>query len=317
MTTSFKTATVLCALGMSLAASDSSDLPGRGSTRHETAHEQAVSLETVLGRAAAYVEDYRRILGGVIAKEAYLQEYSDSSRRTLSDLLLFSSPELSQPWLAFLDVLSVDGVPVADREARLRDLLRETPEVSAERWERLVAESARFNIGPIFRNVNAPTMALQFLTSGDQPRSSFDAAGEDPVEGTTAWMVDFQERTGPALIRGREGRELFAHGRVWIEPETGRVMQTDLRTIDQTLIPLGAQGAVPAELSTRVVVVYADDQGLGISVPTRMTEIYRLDEVLPSRSAGLHRKIEIHGEAVYSNYRRFEVDVSFTVAETP
>jgi hypothetical protein len=301
----FRTAVALVALACGAAGAD---LDGHG---------QDATLETVLDRSAAYVEDYRRILGGVIAEEAYLQEYSDASRRTVSDLLLFSSPELSQPWLAFRDVLSVDGVPVADREARLRDLLRETPEVSAERWERLVAESARFNIGPIFRNVNAPTMALQFLTSGDQARSSFDATGEDPVEGTAAWMVDFQERTGPALIRGREGRELFAHGRVWIEPETGRVMQTDLRTIDQTLIPLGAQGAVPAELSTRVVVVYAANAALDLWLPTRMTEIYRLDEVLPSRSAGLHRKIEIHGEAVYSNYRRFEVDVSFTVAATP
>jgi hypothetical protein len=313
MTTFLKTTIVLVALGAALAASD----PPDRAPELERAMAQPSSLETVLGRAAAYVEDYRRILGGVIAEEAYSQEYSDASRRTISDLLLFSSPELSQPWLAFRDVLSVDGAPVADREARLRDLLRETPEVSTERWERLVAESARFNIGPIFRNVNAPTLALQFLTSGDQPRSSFAAAGEDHVDGAAAWMVDFQERTGPALIRGREGRELFAHGRVWIEPETGRVMQTDLRTIDQTLIPLGAQGAVPAELSTRVVVAYAEDTALDLWMPTRMTETYRLDEVLPSRSAGLHRKIEIHSKAVYSNYRRFEVDVSFAVAPTP
>ena len=216
---------------------------------------QDVTLETVLGRAAAYVEDYQRILGSVIAEEDYVQEYGDISRRTVSDLLLFSSPERSQPWLAFRDVLTVDGAPVEDRQARLAELLRSSPEVSAERWERLVEESARFNIGPIFRNVNAPTMALQLLTAADQPRSSFTARGEQDVGGVAAWIVDFQERDAPALIQGQRRQDFFAHGTFWIEPESGRVVQTELRTIDQTLIPFGAQGAVPAELTTQAVVI--------------------------------------------------------------
>ena len=286
---------------------------GIGAATGLDGHSQDVTLETVLGRAAVYVGDYQRILGSVIAEEEYLQQYSDVSRRTVSDLLLFSSPELSQPWIAFRDVLTVDGAPVEDRQARLTELLRSSPQVSAERWERLVEESARFNIGPIFRNVNAPTMALQLLTAMDQPRSSFTLRGEQAVGGVAAWIVTFQERDAPALIKGQGHRDLFAHGTFWIEPATGRVVQTELRTIDQTLIPLGAQGAVPAELTTRAVVGYAEDPELDLWVPARMTETYRLDEVLSSRQPGLHRKIEIHCEATYSNFRRFEVDVSFAV----
>ena len=207
----------------------------------------------------------------------------------------------------------MDGAPVEDRQARLAELLRSSPEVSAERWERLVEESARFNIGPIFRNLNAPTMALQLLTAMDQPRSSFTLRGEQEVGGVAAWIVDFQERDAPALIQGQGHEDLFAHGTFWIEPATGRVVQTELRTIDQALIPLGAQGAVPAELTTQAVVGYAADPELDLWVPARMTETYRLDEVLPGRQAGLHRKIEIQSEATYSNFRRFEVDVSFAV----
>ena len=276
-------------------------------------HTQDVTLETVLGRAAAYVEEYQRILGSVIAEEEYLQQYGEVSRRTVSDLLLFSTPDPSQPWLAFRDVLSVDGAPVEDRQARLTELLSSSPEVSAERWERLVEESARFNIGPIFRNLNAPTMALQLLTPMDQMRSSFTARGEQEVSGASVWVVEFQERTSPALIHGRGNKELFAHGTFWIEPATGRIVRTDLRTMDQILMPLGAQGAVPAELATQAVVAYGDNAGLDLWVPTHMTETYRLDEVLSGRRPGLHRKIEIHSEATYTNYRRFEVDVSFAV----
>ena len=139
------------------------------------------------------------------------QRYSDVSRRTVSDLLLFSSPEPSQPWLAFRDVLTVDGAPVDDRPARLAELLRSSPEVSGERWERLVEESARFNIGPIFRNLNAPTSALQLLTVTDQPRASFTVRGEQHVGGVSHLGRRFPGTDLAGLDQGpREPRALRA-----------------------------------------------------------------------------------------------------------
>ena len=47
--------------------------------------------------------------------------------------------------------------------------------------------------------------------------------------------VDYQEIASPAMIHGEAGRDLFAHGRVWIEAQTGRVLKTELQ-VEQPVI---------------------------------------------------------------------------------
>ncbi len=288
---------------------------------------QDTTLIAVLRRAGAYVSAYKRQLGSVVADEYYVQrinepDLSSFTARTAagegakllswkrqemtSELLLFVQSDDDQPWIAFRDVFEVDGAPVEDRQERLVELFRRTPEVDAELWERLVSESARFNIGTIFRNVNVPTLALQLLTWADQNRVLFEKSGESRIDGVETWEIEFEETDPPALIIGEEGRPLYATGRLWIELSTGRVLRTEMKTSDPTI-----------DLRTEVTVRYRLDPRLAILVPARMTERYRRVTRVPRlgwRRSFFQRIVtEVHTEATYSNFRRFETEVSFTV----
>ena len=54
-------------------------------------------------------------------------------------------------------------------------------------------------------------------------RSAKKTAASDLVSG----IVDYQETASPAMIRGEANRDLFAHGRVWIDSINGSVLKTE------------------------------------------------------------------------------------------
>lgn len=259
----------------------------------------AATLETVLARAADYVERYQYELGSVIAEEHYHQMADGRrSRRMVSDLLVLATPGTQEPWLAFRDVIEVDGKPVEDRLQRLEDLFLQTPRITGALRRRLIIESARFNIGAITRNVNVPTMALQILASSDQSRFTFEQDGEKTIDGIRTWEIDYEETEPPAMIKNGQGDDLFSHGTVWIEPSSGRVVETDFRTEDKEI-----------QLSIELRVRYQQDETLGMLVPSRMTERYHVRLRPITNNPLARRSIEVNCEATYTNFRRFQVEV--------
>lgn len=88
------------------------------------------------------------------------------------------------------------------------------------------------------------------------------------------------------MIRGRDGRNLPAEGRFWIEPATGRVLVTELIIDD---------AAVDATITVR----YEADDAMGHLVPVEMRERY-------NNHRGGSR---IDGTATYGRFRRFQVQV--------
>ncbi len=169
-------------------------------------------LKTVLARAAAYVEEFRERLSGIVAEETYRQQEIPGERRELrSDLLLVRS-ETFPRWLHFRDTFEVDGQPVRDREERLTHLFFE-PATALERAKRIATESSRYNIGPVERTINVPLMPLVFLERNVQPRFRFSrrADNERPAVpehhaahfrvSTEVWVVHFEERERPTIVR--------------------------------------------------------------------------------------------------------------------
>jgi hypothetical protein len=285
----------------------------------EIAPAQEAALEAVLDRVAHYVATYQQDLGSVIADEEYVQAVDGGrSQRMHSELLVFSPPD-NERWLVFRDVIEVDGKPVEGREQRLADLFRETPEIPAALELKLRAESARFNIGFIRRDLNVPTMALQLLADAERSRLVFEKTGEARLEGIDAWVIAFRAVEPPALIRDTQGQDLLSHGTVWIEPDSGRVLQTDFRVADDAI-----------GLTIEMRVRYEPNDVIGMLVPVTMTERYSVDmKVEPSQSTDrgptvsakrpshqqllTRSRMTIRCEATYSNYRRFGVDTSFTL----
>ena len=244
----------------------------------------------VMRRTHGYVVEYEDDISHVVAVEQYEQRILDEDgdvkqRRTLaSDFWVFQLPP-EERWFAVRDVYEVDGVSVRERDARLPEPLSLQPgEHVVERLTKIAEENARFNIGDVFRTINVPTFALRFLRPSNRPWVSFTKLGEEDLDGVSAWVIGYQETMGPTIITTPEGENLLTRGRLWIAPNTGRVLRTELITGDARI------GSIAT-----ITVTYQLDPTVELWVPVEMEERYESTR---------NRDGVIAGTATYSDYRR-------------
>ena len=260
---------------------------------------QEPPLAAVLTQATHYVEQLHRELAGVVMEERYEQSarvpydgQTTHGRRTLLSDYLLVQPRGSERHFGFRDVFAVNDRPVRARQERLTELFLDRSASVDRRIERIVADSARYNIGDIERNINTPTMALLFLSAaykdGFEFRRGTDTTTslriDEPGRGLGLWVVDYEETGRTTVIRGRDDQRLPVRGRYWIEPATGRVFLSEL-VLDAD------------SLEALITVRYAANDTLGHFVPVEMRERYR-----NRLSASL-----IEGTATYTRFRRFQV----------
>jgi hypothetical protein len=294
------TAVILAAASASLTAEPSTWL-GQGTPSRPP------DLKTVLARAAAYVEEFREKLSGIVAEETYMQQEIPGERREMrSDLLLLRS-ETFPRWRQFRDTFEVDGQPVRDRAERLTHLFLE-PATAVERAKRIAVESSRYNVGVLQRTINVPLMPLVFLEPGVQPRLRFSRAGDDERPAvpenqaghfrvsTEVWVIRFEERERPTIVRDPINlRDVPSQGRFWIEPFSGRVLMSEMRSNHPTV-------------RADITVNYQSEPLLGLLVPVAMHERYE-----NGRSARLMPPSQywwrIEATATYSKFRQFQVHV--------
>jgi hypothetical protein len=285
---------------------------------------QPVTLARVLERAATYVDDFERHLSGIVAEERYVQEVKAFARRPgcradatsmallrcrgqlttpmrlelKSDLLLVQAVT-TRRWVQLRDVFDADGVPVRDRSERLTRLFLDQSAASRDQVGAILKESARYNIGDIQRNINTPVFALQFLEQSNQPRFKFkrtndrmpDSVKKEPaVPGAfrtsiEVWAIEYEEQQPGTMIRTTDYRDLPSRGRFWIEPDTGRVLISELVARNRAV-----HGTVD--------VSYQSEPLLGLLVPIEMRERY--DD---------QRGARIEAVATYGRFRQFQVKV--------
>lgn len=249
------------------------------------------ALADLLTRAGAHVRRFEQNFELVISDEDYRQRVGgrmyvgSHQRRTRSEMLFMWLPD-DATWLAVRNVLAVDGRPVPDSQNRLTDRLGDTSVGRETRLRRLIDESARFNLGRIYRNINYPTLALAYLDPAMQRRFLFTMAGRERISGIDVSKIQFEERERPTIIQD-EGADRVSKGAVWIADD-GLVVRTKL----DLMIPL-------RETIVSVDVDYRRDAKLDLWVPARMHESY-----LQSRAMMITETIDC--VAVYSNFRRFE-----------
>lgn len=248
-------------------------------------------LAQVLARMHAYLRDYAKHLPAMIATEKYEQRAGSGVRRQRrmleSDFGLIQVPGDAE-WLGFREVRTVNGHAVPDSARRLADLFANPSPVAVQQARRIAVESARFNIGPIFRTINDPTIVLELLDPRHAARMRFTKQGEETIRGRRTWVVKFQEVQSPTVIRTRDLQNQPANGRAWIEPDTGRILR-----VEATIQP--AMG--PGNLFGTIDVAFAHNEQLGYAVPVKMTERY----------TNMNLGVVSSGEAIYGNYRRFSV----------
>ena len=265
------------------------------------------TLESVLARAAAYVEEFRQQLSGIAAEETYVQEEIPGSRReTRSELLLVRSGVFPR-WLQFRDTFEVDGAPVRDRADRLTALFAQDAGSAREQALRIAAESTRYNLGDVVRTINVPLMPLVILEPDVQKRFRFsrgadreapagmpdDAAAGHFRVSTEVWVVRFEERERPTIVRDAiNHRDVPTKGRFWLDPASGRVLMSEMRS---------EHPGVLAEIT----VSYQSEPLVGLFVPIAMRETYTNMRRGFRGTRGPWRRIE--ATATYGRFRQFQV----------
>jgi hypothetical protein len=262
------------------------------------------TLADVLRRAAAYVAEFQVRLSSIVAEEAYVQDWYSLGphgrtlgRRNLRSELVLMKPASAESWAEFRDVFEVDGRAIRPRDGRLEQMLRE-PAAASMHVATILAESARFNIGDVDRNVNTPLFSLRFLEAGNQARFRFKrsvAAGRTSAESTAkpaeamfrvstdVWVITYDEVRSPTLIRTARRKDQPAHGRFWIEPATGRILVSELRLDDRTI-------------RATIDVSFQSEPLLDMLVPVAMRERYE----------GKKTGSVVEGLATYGRFRRLE-----------
>jgi formylglycine-generating enzyme required for sulfatase activity len=108
--------------------------------------------------------------------------------------------------------------------------------------------------------------------------------------------VDYKETQSPAMIRGEAGRDLPAHGRLWIDSATGRVLKTELE-VEQPV------------LRAKITTTFQAEEKSGIAVPLEMREQYTFAN-----------GNKVNTVATYGRFRRFDVtaaeDIHTPIATT-
>jgi len=266
-------------------------------------------ITAVLTRVAAYVEEFDRQLAGVVLEEQYDQRVLPDSmgsrrsgygRRLRSDLLMVRL-EAEDRWVQFRDVFEVDGRAVRDRNERLARLFLSPSASTFEQAEAIALESARYNVGSVYRTINVPVLAMSYFSPRHRHRSTFSRVEPGNTKGLAGlasaqdiWAIRFEETQPNTLIRTEADADLPANGRAWVEVSTGRILKTELI-------------AEAVRIRARLEVTYRAEPGVEVLVPSEMREEY-------DGGPGTSR---ISSRASYGNVKRFTVTTETTVRKPP
>jgi hypothetical protein len=174
-------------------------------------------------------------------------------------------------------------------------MLDDSPQGILKRIAALQEENVAYNIGLINRTFNVPTFALRVARKAEASRFVFEKRGTARINGVQTWELGFREQREPTLVHSSGGEPLMSSGTLWIEPDTGRIMKTELHVENRLSKPAA---------TARIVVTYAENKKLGFMVPTQMDEHYETSEYAT-----------VDAFATYSNFRAFSVQVKVDIAE--
>ena len=252
---------------------------------------QAPSKEELLRRAADYVAEFVSGLTNVVAEEHYEQAFEVSAprRRLTSDFLLVKYPGEEKEFLAFRDVIEVDGRPISDQQDRLLKLFVEPFANPLRRASEIANESSRHSLDRA--RLADPLFVLALLQAHYQPNFRFSLNGRDTKLGPAVREIElFQDGTPGGTSQG-------VRAAAWIEETTGRVVKTELR-----------MGRAPNMALTTTT--FGRDAALGIDVPVEMRDSYL------ARGGG-SRQDQFIGKATYTRFRRFQVHVDEKIDVPP
>lgn len=259
---------------------------------HLAAQRDAPAPE-LLARLGAYAAAYADAIRSVVAHEDYSQTAtaprSVTQTRNLKSDVLMVRPAEDGPAVWFRDVYAVDGRAVRNREDRLLRLLEHPSATVLEDARRIAAEGARFNLGRAERTTNFPDLVFEYLRA-PAGHVTFTAARDERVEDVAVRVLRFRETGRPTLVRSPLHRDVPASGRLWVLPESGAVVRSEL-----------VLGGVDA--NTTMTVTFAVDSRLPVRVPARITERSRERGEIVDATA-IYTDIRVFGVSTTERFRK-------------
>ena len=256
---------------------------------------QSPSKEVLLRRTAQYLFEFVAGLSNVVAEEEYQQSFREGAgrRRLTSDFLLVKYPGAETDFLAFRDVIEVNGKPVTDQQDRLLKLFVEPYKDTLVRASEIAYASARHSLAR--GRLANPLLVIALLQMRYQLNFRFTLKDLEPKLGPGVREIELFENVAP-----KPSGPLPIHAVAWVDETTGRVVKTELR-----------EGRAPR--TALLTTTFGVDPVLGIDVPLEMRDLY---VVSATGSSALAMGDEYVGVAKYTRFRRFKVHVAETI-DTP
>jgi hypothetical protein len=276
----------------------------------------SAELAELLRRVGDYVDEYQRSFSDLVAEETYAQrmagwKYDETlkgvvracavCKRTTRADLVFVRLSGEIPWASYRDVFEVDGRKVREHEQRLVKLLSNPSADPEEQARKLLAASAAYNIGPVTRTVNLPTLPLLFLLPRNQVRFEYRLGGRRMIGTTEAVELVFRETSRPTFVRGPWNADLPAQGRFWVNAARASVVRSEVE------FDFGA------EAEARVTTDYRPEPALAMWVPAEMREHFA--DVPRAKVKTFPAPFK--GVARYERFRRFTVSTEEQLALPP
>jgi hypothetical protein len=295
-------------------------------------------LAELLRRVGEYVAEYERSFSDLVAEETYAQRletyaqrggtsqgfmasrgFEDSPndpslvgqsrgdaaaapcnacRRTTRADLVFVRLTGEIPWASYRDVFEVNGRKIREHEERLVKLLSNPGADAQEQARKVLAASAAYNIGPVKRTINLPTLPLLFLLARNQERFEFQLGVRKMIRATETVELLFRETSRPTLVKGPWNADLPARGRFWVNAARGAVVRSEVAF------------AYGAEAEASVTTDYRPEPALAMWVPAEMREHFA---DLPSATVKTF-PAPFNGVARYERFRRFTVATDEQIA---
>ena len=251
----------------------------------------------VLRAASEYLATYAPKISGVTLEEEYtLLDVSggrmSTTQRLSSDVVLLN---LAGRVLALRDAHAIDNNALREHQPRITALLVKPSAAAWDQAQAYAGETLRYLKDELIARLNDPTLPLQFVAPENQSRVTYKIDGRKRMDGVEVVGLRFQEprKQDASYIITTRGKAA-ASGRLWLEPATGRIHQTELSMSSSTE-------------NARVSVTFGLDPGLDLWLPKEMTDVYDITDSQGGVSnlgvGGYNSRRSFEGRASYSNPR--------------
>lgn len=201
---------------------------------------------------------------GYELKSSQYEMVGADNREWVAELALAATPAnepLGFPWMEFRDIVSVRGKPLRDGRSRLGMLATQPLDLAGPEAVAITLDAAGLMLGRFVRAIDLPRLALVFLHAANQPRFEFSRGGDDRViDGVKTWEVKYRETTSPSIVRASGGGDAPSTGSFWIDPATGRVRMSVLKSADSS------------NVHDELTVTYRPNPAIGLCLPVQLKE---------------------------------------------